>query len=388
MSRVFFYGSLRDQRLAEIVLGRRLSPEALVPARARDHAVLRHAAEAYPVILPSPGDAAEGVVVGDVGPGDLARLAFFEEAEYALRPIEVETAAGPVTALHYAPTDKPPVSDEPWDFATWQRRDRTAAIAAARELMEHFGRLPVERIDTVWPGIMNRARARALAEAEPEPRPGGLRTPFDHTDVTSLGQRLAYSGYVAVVEHRLKHRLFEGGWSREMARATVAWGDAVTVIPYDPARDRVLLIEQFRPGAFARGDRSPWCMEVVAGRLDAEEGPEATARREALEEAGLRLGRLRATGRYYTSPGLSAETITGFVGEADLPRPGDQGSHGLDGEHEDIRAVVLGFDQAMAAAGRGEINTGPGLVALLWLAAHREAIRAEWASPAADDTGA
>ncbi len=387
MSRLFFYGSLRDRRLAEIVIGRRLEPEALQPARARDHAVLRHAAEAYPVIVPSSDEVAEGVLVCDIGPNDLARLSFFEEEEYALQPIEVETEAGLVAAMHYAPTDKPPVSDELWDFAQWQERDRATAIAAAQELMQNHGRVPVAEIDTVWPGIMNRARARARAAAEPEPRPGGLRTPFDQTDVTATGQRLAYSGYLAVVEQRFRHRLFEGGWSGEMARATVAWGDAVTVIPYDPVRDRVLLIEQFRPGAFARGDRSPWCVEVVAGRIDGDESAEATARREALEEADLEIGRIRETGSYYTSPGLSAELITGFIGEADLVHLGDRGSHGLDGEQEDIRVVVLGFAEAMAAAGRGEINTGPGLVALLTLAAHRDEIRAAWAPvPGGADT--
>ena len=54
--------------------------------------------------------------------------------------------------------------------------------------------------------------------------------------------------------------------SDEVNRAVFISGDAVTVLPYDPRRDRVLLIEQFRAGPFARGDDQPWLLEAIAGR--------------------------------------------------------------------------------------------------------------------------
>ena len=50
------------------------------------------------------------------------------------------------------------------------------------------------------------------------------------------------------------------------------------MLPYDPGRDRVLLIEQFRPAPMARGDRNSWCIEVIAGRIDTTETQEQTAR--------------------------------------------------------------------------------------------------------------
>ena len=241
--------------------------------------------------------------------------------------------------------------------------------------MHHFGRLPVEEIDTIWPGIKIRAFQRARAQAA-EPKRGTVRTAFGPDDVKQSSLTRGYTSFLAVQELRLRHRRFDGGWTGELDRSVVAWGDAVTVLPYDPKRDRVLLIEQFRPAPFARGDRNPWCIEVVAGRVDTAETAEQTARREAGEEAGLTLGRIVEIAGYYATPGLACEHLTAFVGEADLPGTG--GLHGLADEGEDIRTMVLDFSEAMAAVDAGAVNTGPALVSLLWLAVNRDRLRSEW----------
>ncbi|GMG83765.1 hypothetical protein LNKW23_29790 [Paralimibaculum aggregatum] len=379
---IFFYGSLRDRELIEIVLGRAVAPADLAPARAAGFATRRARGEDYPMLVPEAGAVAEGVLLSGLSAADLERLAYFEEAEYALAPITVETAGGTLEARHFRPTGKRPAVAELWNFADWQREHRPVAHEAACELMALHGEVPVERIDDHWPAILVRARQRARALSEPGPMAGGIRSRFGPSDVEVAARRRVYRGFVAVDEMRLRHKRFDGSWSAEMGRTAVLWGDAVTVLPYDARRDRVLLIEQFRPAPMARGDRCPWCIEVIAGRVDADEDAVDTARREAREEAGLELGCLVETGLYYTTPGLSAEALRGFVGEADLPHAG--GLYGLDGEHEDIRAFVLDFDVAMAAVGRGEVNTGPALVALLWLAANRGGLRRAWAGQEAD----
>jgi nudix-type nucleoside diphosphatase (YffH/AdpP family) len=376
MAEVFFYGSLRDRALTEVVLGRALPDGAVTPAIAEGHATRRLADEAYPVLVHAPGRRAEGVLVRGLGEDDLARLAFFEEAEYGLQPITVETADGPREAVCFRGTEKARETAADWDFEAWRQHDRAVAIEAARELMDHYGRLPEEEIDRIWPGIMNRARQRALAGAE-EPVLGRLRSPVAPEDVELLHRERAYAGYLAVEEHRIRHRRYDGGWSAPLDRSVVLWGDAVTVVPYDPARGTVLLIEQFRAAPAARGDPAPWVIEVVAGRIDSDEPPSEIARREAEEEAGLTLGRIEEIGRYYTSPGLAAEEIIAFAAEADLPA--GEGRHGLAGEHEDIRTIVLGLDEALAALAAGEVNSGPALVSLLWLARERERLRADWA---------
>jgi nudix-type nucleoside diphosphatase (YffH/AdpP family) len=378
MTSIFFYGSLRDAGLLEIVLGRRVDPDQLEPARAEGFAARSIRGEVYPVLLPVPGRQTEGLLLHNPSERDVSRLSYYEEAEYRLMPITVEAGSGPCEAQYFSATEKPSVLDEDWDFARWQRDHHGVAVETALEYMDHAAQLPVELIDTIWPGIKIRGiqRARALANA---PQLGSLRTGFGPGDVEIRRMRRAYTSYLAVQELSLRHRRFDGEWTPELDRSVTVWGDAVTLLPYDPRRDRVLLIEQFRPGPAARGDLNPWCIEVIAGRIDNSESPETTARREAREEAGLEIGRIAATGGYYTTPGLAAEHLTGFVGEANLDGAG--GMYGLECEGEDIRAVVLTFEQAMADIGAGAVNSGPALVALLWLAANRDRLRAEWAVP-------
>ena len=185
-----------------------------------------------------------------------------------------------------------------------------------------------------------------------------------------------YAQFFSVEEFDLRHRRFDGTMSEPMRRAVFVSGDAATVLPYDPVRDRVMLIEQFRAGPFGRGDPQPWMLEPIAGRIDPGETPEAAARREAVEEAGLTLGALVKVGQYYPSPGMLAEYLYSFVGLADLP-DGSAGLGGLAEEHEDIRAHLVSFDRLMALVDSGEVQIAPLLVTIYWLAANRARLRAE-----------
>ena len=123
--------------------------------------------------------------------------------------------------------------------------------------------------------------------------------PLSPADVKVVERATPFQGYFRLDHYRLKHRLFEGGWSGEMSREVFERGHAVAVLPYDPDRDEVVLIEQFRPGAYAAlasewfdDGASPWLVECVAGIIDKGENPDDVARRELIEEPGV----LAATG--------------------------------------------------------------------------------------------
>lgn len=194
-------------------------------------------------------------------------------------------------------------------------------------------------------------------------------------DVEIAVREECFSGFYRIERLRLRHRQFAGGMGPLISRELFVRHDAVCVLPYDPQRDEVVLIEQFRVGALAAGV-NPWLLELVAGLIDKDEAPEEVARREAVEEAGLSLGALWPIGHYLPSPGGSNERVHLFVGRCDSSRA--SGIHGLPEEGEDIRVHVLGFEDALQAVRDGHINNAASMLALQWLALNRAEVRGLW----------
>ncbi|MEQ8708982.1 MAG: NUDIX domain-containing protein [Rhodospirillales bacterium] len=184
-----------------------------------------------------------------------------------------------------------------------------------------------------------------------------------------------YEGYYRIDRFRVRHSLHDGGTSALLEREVFERGHVGAVLPVDPARDRVVLIEQFRPGALAAGWH-PWVIECVAGVIEEGESPEDLARREAVEEAGCAVTDLKPVFRFLTSPGASSETVTLFAGRVDTENVG--GVHGLVEEGEDIRVLVMGVDEALALLQDGRIVNAKTIIALQWLAANYATLKAEW----------
>jgi ADP-ribose pyrophosphatase len=194
-------------------------------------------------------------------------------------------------------------------------------------------------------------------------------------DFQLIEKKTAYQGYFRIERYRFRHKLFAGGWSGEIAREVFERGHAVAVLPYDPDRDAVLLIEQFRIGALA-GEMPGWQVEVVAGIIDAGETPDQVAHREAQEEANCKLGELVPIAHYLASPGGTSETCYLFCGRIDSRGLG--GIHGLAHENEDIRVTVVPFAEARAKLLAGEVGNATALIALQWLLLNRDDLRRRW----------
>lgn len=369
MSSIFLPGPFARDDLLRAILGSGAPSATLRAARVGGCGLCADPHGASLALRLQAGSAVEGALI-EADAVATARLAFafaaFGATEVAV-PVETEDGdrvdaflAGPG-----GPAGRFEAADPEW---------LAHLVEAAREAMGQFGRRPAAEMPALMQGISFRAlsRVRGAAETSPVEVRSGLST----ADVEPVALARPYTKYFAIEEHRLRHRRFDGRMSGVVERAVFASGDAVTVLPFDPRLRAVLLIEQFRVGPFARRDPHPWSLETVAGRCDAGEGPEATARREALEEAGLALGRIERIAGYYTSPGVMSEHITAFVGEADLEGVG--GVHGLAEEDEDIRALVLPLDAALDLARSGEVNNGPLLISLLWLDGNVERLMTEW----------
>lgn len=197
-------------------------------------------------------------------------------------------------------------------------------------------------------------------------------------DVEILARETCFQGYFRVDRYRLRHRLFAGGWSGEMTREVFERGHAVGVLPYDPAADAVVLLEQFRVGALAAGFPS-WQTEIVAGIIDEGETPEAVARRETKEEAGCDIAELIPVCNYLVSPGGTSESVTLYCGRVDCAGVG--GIHGLQHENEDIKVTVVPWAEARRMLDAGAVSNAVSIIALQWLALNRDSLRQRWLVP-------
>jgi ADP-ribose pyrophosphatase len=197
--------------------------------------------------------------------------------------------------------------------------------------------------------------------------------------VEILDRTVVFDGHFRMVRYRLRHWQFAGGFGPELVREVFVRGHAAAVLPYDPIRDEVVLIEQFRAGA-VETPCDPWLLETVAGIIEDGESAEEVARREALEEAGLEVLDLAKVCSCFMSPGGSSEIVHVFVGRVDAAGAG--GIFGLKGEGEDIKVHVLPFAQALALLDDGSLRVAHTLLAMQWLARHHEALRARWNEPA------
>ena len=195
-----------------------------------------------------------------------------------------------------------------------------------------------------------------------------------------IADRLVYDGF-----WRVRRVTFEGdgdGRSKdELHREVIEAQEAIAVLLFDPARDVVALVRQFRPAAFV-GHGTPAMIEVCAGLLDPGEEPAACVLREALEETGLAITAPRFIARVYMSPGICTERISLFIATYDETCRVEAGG-GLAHEGEDIEVLEIAVDDAVAMIDAGEIVDAKTVILLQRL--QRERDHARRSDPVADD---
>ena len=202
-----------------------------------------------------------------------------------------------------------------------------------------------------------------------------------HPGVVIERQDTVWSGRFGVDVVRFRHRRFDGTMSGPRTWELFRRGRAAAMLPYDPWTDQVVLIEQFRLPALAAGVE-PVMVEVPAGLCEAGEAPEATIRREIVEETGIAADLVLPMLDVLLTAGGSDERCTLFAGRVHAPATGADGvgtTAGLATEHEDIRIRVLAAGQAIENAADGQYANSVTVLALLWLGARRDRLRTAWA---------
>jgi len=190
-----------------------------------------------------------------------------------------------------------------------------------------------------------------------------------------LEREVSCQGFFRIERFRLEHQLFAGGWGAPLTRELFERGHAAAILPYDPRLDEVVLVEQFRIGAL-QAPGGPWLLEIVAGIIDPGEQAEQVVRREAVEEAGLTIGRAEFIIDFLVSPGGTSERVALYCGEVDASAAG--GIHGLEEEGEDIRVSRVPYAEAVAMLASGRLNSASIIIAMQWLMLNRQRLREQW----------
>ena len=192
---------------------------------------------------------------------------------------------------------------------------------------------------------------------------------YDQKDVSISVIETKYQGFFKLDEYQLKHKLFSNKISNEFTREVFERGDAVVVMLYDPAQDKLLLLEQFRAGAL-RTEETPWLLEFVAGMFDDNESPTDVAIRETKEEANIALSsnNIKPIMKYLSSPGAMSECIHLYWAKFDSNKVSSGSIYGLDDENEDILLHLISRIDALALLNEGKICNAATIIGLQWLA--------------------
>ncbi len=211
-----------------------------------------------------------------------------------------------------------------------------------------------------------------------------VTTSLTTDDVELLAQETVAKRYFETTEYRLRHRLHAGGWSDEMVREVFQRGAVCAVLPYDPVRDCLVLIEQFRVAAYVASvtepilaGSSPWLMEIVAGVVEKGEPPMDVAVRELKEEANCEALDIFHVMDWHASPGAVNEPLSLYCARVDSKDA--HGVHGLDHEHEDIRVFTVDAATALEWLESGTLNNATLIIALQWFILNHDKLRQRWA---------
>jgi len=191
-------------------------------------------------------------------------------------------------------------------------------------------------------------------------------------DFKIIEKKCLHRGHLTVDEVILRHKLFEGGMTNPISREVVQRAAAVGVLPYDPIRDEVVLIRQFRTGVMI-AQQNPWLVETVAGLIEENETPEDVARRECIEETGCEISELHHICDFFSSPGMLSEVVKMYCGITSTTNAG--GFHGLKQEDEDIEAIIVPWSQLCDDIDAKKCFDPKIMLAVMWLAPRRTELR-------------
>jgi|ABSN01.1.fsa_nt_gi hypothetical protein len=146
MARFFFYGTLLDADVQQLVFGHALADSAIRPAVLEHYRPARARGKLYPILAARRHARTAGVVVAGLGSLDVARLFFYEDTGYETQEVRVTVGGDRTkTAWVFIPSRRMVALASNWSLAEWQRRHKPRVLPAIAAMMRAFpgeGRLP------------------------------------------------------------------------------------------------------------------------------------------------------------------------------------------------------------------------------------------------------
>ena len=178
-----------------------------------------------------------------------------------------------------------------------------------------------------------------------------------------LDKKNLYNGFFKMNEVTIKYKKFNGNWTNEIKRELFGGAQVSAVLPYDPVKKEIILLQQFRPGTIGKNFNN-YLYEIVAGFIDSGESPKQAAKRECLEEIGCKIKKLIPIQGYFPAPGSSESFYNLYLAEINT----FEGSRimGVEKENEDILVKSYKISQIKEKMKSGVIINGLTLIALQW----------------------
>lgn len=158
------------------------------------------------------------------------------------------------------------------------------------------------------------------------------------------------------------------GHTKTLKREAYDRGNGATILLYDPNRDTVVLVKQFRMPVHVNG-HSGWMLETPAGLLDGDDPAEAI-KREVMEETGYKVEHVRPLFQAFMSPGSVTEIVHFFAATIDSAERLTEGG-GAEHEDEDIEVLEIPLADTAKMIESGEICDGKTIMLLQWAMLNR-----------------
>ena len=182
-------------------------------------------------------------------------------------------------------------------------------------------------------------------------------------DLQIKSKKLLLSSYLKLFNYNIKIKSFKDKNVKIITRDLIAAKNSVSILLFDPLKNLIMLVEQFRIGDYKR---NPWTLEVISGTVNpCSKNVINFIIKETKEESNIRCLDIIYLLSYLNSPGISNEITYLYLGIFNSKR--DENILGLSGESEELKTHLFDLDVALSLIGKGIINHPSSIISILWL---------------------